>query len=203
MHSLHDYMAANMETFLEGRMLDDLTPSLIKQLTEFVNKQQAEKFSVTRSTHMFDRAVQSYGEWLALQDIPQPVIRAVKSGIPKESPKLSPSGPNRKNLRLSDAGSIINNPTMDSLVPIQPLLPSEPSGDEVFLMDDTDANSTLASGATVNQRSSIWGDDIPSKSVPVWTRRSSIPRYWFTYLFGNSHSIFFAQGGHENYYGGS
>src|ERR1700734_3021034 len=87
MHVLHDYMATNMETLLEGRMLDDLTPNLIKQLTEFVRKQQAEKFAVTRSPKIFDRAVQNYGEWLALQDIPQPVIRAAKPGAPKEYPK--------------------------------------------------------------------------------------------------------------------
>ncbi|TFY58443.1 hypothetical protein EVJ58_g6418 [Rhodofomes roseus] len=39
--SLHAYMAANMETILESRMLDDLPLSLIKQLSVFVREQQA------------------------------------------------------------------------------------------------------------------------------------------------------------------
>ncbi len=41
--SLQGYMARNMETLLESRMLDDFPGYLIKQLAAFVRKKQAEK----------------------------------------------------------------------------------------------------------------------------------------------------------------
>jgi hypothetical protein len=177
MHALHDYMAANMETLLEGKMLDDLTPSLIKQLTEFVRKQQAEKFSVTRSTRMFDRAVENHGEWLALQDIPQPIVRTVRLGPLKESPKLSPPRLNRKNRRLSNASSMLNSPVMRPLTTTH-LSPSGPSGDEVFLMDDADVSSTPANDATANQGSSVFLEsNVSLKPVPVWTCKPSTLKY--------------------------
>jgi hypothetical protein len=181
MHALHDYMTANMETLLEGRMLDDLTPNFIKHLSDFVRKQQADKFVVTRSTKMFDRAIQDHGEWLALQDIPQPFIRAVKAGPPKESPKLSPPGPNRKHRRLSNAGFTTGSPATRPLLTMQPppspLAGSGPSGDEIFLMDDADLNATPASESITGQGSAVPIDpDVSSKRVPVWIRKSSTPR---------------------------
>jgi len=175
MHALHDYMAANMETLLEGRMLDDLTPNLIKQLTEFVRKQQAEKFAVTRSTKLFNRAVQNHGEWLALQDIPQPVIRAAKPGAPKESPKLSPPGPNRKLRRLSNA-SPVTRPLATIHTP--PFAGSGPSGDEIFVMDDAEVNIAPSNESITVQGSTVRLDaDASGKRVPVWIRQSSAPKY--------------------------
>jgi hypothetical protein len=181
MHALHDYMAANMETLLEGRMLDDLAPNLIKQLTEFVRKQQAEKFVVTRSTKIFDRAVQNCGEWLALQDIAQPVIRAAKPGAPKESPKLSPPGPNRKHRRLSNASITMSSPVTRPLATIYaplPLAGSGLSGDEIFVMDDSEVNAAPSAESITSQGSTLHSDtDTSGKRVPVWTRRPSAPKY--------------------------
>lgn len=176
-HALHDYMAANMETLLEGRMLDDLTPSLIMQLTEFVRKQQGEKFVVTRSTQMYDRAIANHGEWLALQDIPQPIILTIRPGPPKESPRHSPSRPSRKNRRPSNPGSPTNSPVIRPL--LQPPLPlqSGPS-DEVFLMDDTNVSSASTGEGVAGQ--GLFGSldpDVSLKPVPVWTRKSWTPKY--------------------------
>jgi inhibitor of Bruton tyrosine kinase len=188
MYALHDYMAANMETLLEGRMLDDLTPGLMKQLTQFVHDKQAEKFPVTRSTRMFDRAMQSHAEWLALQDIPYPVVRTtMRPGPPKESPKHSPPRPSRKHRRLSITGSPLNSPVIRPLATIQqppsPVSgPSGPSGDEVFLMDEPEVSHAHLNEAPAGKGAEFLGSNIPSKPVPVWSRKSSTPKYMICFF---------------------
>lgn len=177
MDALHDYMTANMETLLEGRMLDDLTPSLIKQLTEFVRTQQAEKFSVTRSTEIFDRAMHGHGEWLTLQDIPQPIIPSNRPVLPRESPQLSPATPNRKQRRLSNAGSAIrSSPSIRLLATFQNPVPRQ-SEDEIFLMDDPDVNTPPVDAAVASEQLSSASDlNMSAKRGAVWTRRSSVPK---------------------------
>ncbi|KAF7311367.1 hypothetical protein MKEN_01038600 [Mycena kentingensis (nom. inval.)] len=93
--SVQGYLAANMETLLESQMLSDLTPTLIKQLSAFVAKKQAEKSPKTRTGFIINRAMRAYGEWLALQDIPEPI--APSSRLPGRKVPLSPdSQPKRK-----------------------------------------------------------------------------------------------------------
>ncbi|KZP19714.1 hypothetical protein FIBSPDRAFT_1024492 [Athelia psychrophila] len=160
MHCTQGYMAANMETMLEARMLDDLTPVLIKQLTEFVRKQQAEKFPITSSTRLYDRAAQRYGDWLSLQDIPQPIVPSARLSISK-GPRLSPPSPSRRNRRTSGTGGSPASPTMRPLALIHPLH-RVPSEDEMFLMDEvsaiTDPSTSQEASTTANA---------------VWTRRPS------------------------------
>ena len=64
------YMVINMEVFLESRMLEDLAPDLAKQLSAFVRAKQARKYPVSRSTRIVDKAMETWGDWLALQDLP-------------------------------------------------------------------------------------------------------------------------------------
>lgn len=179
MDALQEYMAANMESMLEGRMLDDLSPSLIKQLSEFVRKQQAEKFAVTRSTKIHDRALQQYGHWLALQDIPQPVVPIARPSFLKD-PKLSPPGPSRRNRRPSGINNSPTSPIMRTLAPIHSGQ-HDPSDDDVFAMDDPEHDTSIAfpddapSGSNT-PTPALLGSEAAAPSNIVWTRRPSTQR---------------------------
>jgi hypothetical protein len=82
----------NMECLLEGRLLDDLAPNLFTELAKFVRDQQAKKLPVSKSNKLVDQALLDHADWLALQDIPQPIIRASSKHVPtKASPKISPT----------------------------------------------------------------------------------------------------------------
>lgn len=171
MKTVHDYMSANMETLLESRMLDDLQPHLIRQLGDFVRRSQAQKFTVTRSNQIYDRALEKHADWLALQDIPEPITRT--SGIvhPKLSPKLSPSSLRRKTSRLSATGSPASSPNIRPLSIAQATpVAGLPSSDEVFLMDADIHPSTPP------EPSALLPGDASPRSGPVWKRGSTTPR---------------------------
>ena len=172
MQAIQAYMAANMETLLESRMLDDLHPHIIRQLSDFVRESQAQKFAITRSNQIYDRALAKHADWLALQDIPEPIIRT--SGImhSKLSPKLSPNELRRKTSRLSATGSPASSPIIRPLSTAQAgPVAKLPSGDEVFLMDDADIHpSTPLLGPSL-----LPGDASP-RSAPAWKRGCTTPR---------------------------
>ena len=67
------YMAINMEVFLESRMLEDLAPDLVKQLSAFVRAKQARKYPVSRSTRIVDKAMETWGDWLSYGNYNQPM----------------------------------------------------------------------------------------------------------------------------------
>ena len=61
-NSVQGYMARNMETLLESRMLDDLPMTLIRQLASFVRERQAEKLPVTRSGKLVEATMEKRKE---------------------------------------------------------------------------------------------------------------------------------------------
>ncbi|KDQ06630.1 hypothetical protein BOTBODRAFT_245013 [Botryobasidium botryosum FD-172 SS1] len=87
--SLQSYMAKNMECLLECRLLDGAASGMIKQLSEYVRVQQAEKHPISRSNTLGEQALRNNAEWLALQDIPQPIIRSAKVKAIRASPKAA------------------------------------------------------------------------------------------------------------------
>lgn len=182
MECSQDYLTANMETLLEGRMIDDLTPILIKQLTEFARKRQAEKFPITRSNKIYNRAALKYGDWLALQDIPHPVVPSNKVSISKD-PRLSPPGPSRRNRRTSAISGSPVSPTLRPLVPSHPVH-RVPSEDEIFLMDEVDREGSQVVTSDGYREFSAIPNASPSQEAheplaapnAVWTRRSSVQK---------------------------
>lgn len=126
-------------------MLDDLHPHVVRQLSTFVQSQQERKLPLTRSNTMFDRAIEAHGDWLALQDIPQPIVRAVTKAALRQSPRLSPValgskrngrpsyGPPSPSVSPRVSPSQVNTSITGSSVRA-----AEPAvaGDEVFMMDD-------------------------------------------------------------------
>lgn len=165
--SLQGYMARNLETLMESRMLDDLHPYVVRQLSTFVQSQQERKLPLTRSNTMFDRAIEVHRDWLALQDIPQPIVRVVTKGPLRQSPRLSPValggkrngrpsyGPPSPSVSPRVAPSQVNTSITGTSVRV-----AEPAvaGDEVFMMDDEAHEdippislSSPAPGPTVSQ----------------------------------------------------
>lgn len=85
-----------MESLLESHALDDLPTSIVRGLANFVRVRQAEKLGVTRKGVLFNRAMKQWGNWLALQDIPQVIVPGRASANTtareraKQSPRISP-----------------------------------------------------------------------------------------------------------------
>lgn len=135
-----------METLLESRMLDDLPNDIIKQLGAFVRERQAEKLPIARSNVLVNKAMDIHAEWLALQDIPQPIVRSKASVAFHRSPKLSP----------------INGKSMSRRQSVGQLGPLSPMSSPNFVIAPSPtarAVSTSAAGNNVGNRRSA-GDDI-------------------------------------------
>ncbi|KAJ7709467.1 hypothetical protein B0H17DRAFT_1028081 [Mycena rosella] len=154
--SIQGYMAANMETLLESRMLDDLTPALIKQLSNFVARKQAEKSPKARSSYLVDRAMAVHGDWFALQDFPEPIIPSSRFPARRDAAPLSPEPSSRR--RRSRTASLSNSPVIAAQM-------SSSAIDDIFEMDD---EAVVLPTASVSL-------DAPASAVPVW-KASSAPR---------------------------
>jgi len=128
MDSLHQFMSVNMETLLEARLLDDLSPQLVKQLASAVQVHQAAKSPFSRMQLPINLAasVHEHREWLSTQDIPYPIVRSQQSKVqPKQSPRASrkPSQP--------------PSPRGKPSLPPQPLIPLlANTSEDLFRMDE-------------------------------------------------------------------
>jgi hypothetical protein len=137
--SLHKYMAVNMETLLEARLLDDLSPQLLRQLTSAVQDRQAAKSPFSRVQLPVYRAasVEQHREWLATQDIPFPIVpsqqklqQPSKSKTTKPSPNMKA---NRKTVPSQPASPARGAGLNVSRSP-GPLLAN--AGEDLFCMDE-------------------------------------------------------------------
>ncbi|KAH9169421.1 hypothetical protein EDB89DRAFT_1888857 [Lactarius sanguifluus] len=158
MDSLHQYMSVNMETLLEARLLDDLPPRLVRQLSSAVRGYQAVKspFSRMQLPVNLAAAVHAHHEWIAEQDIPGPIVRSQSRSQPKLSPKAS-----RKPSLPTSPGS---RPTL----PRTPLL-SNP-GEDLFAMDE-------ALVPPLNLDATASTDELgPIPKVGPWKGKSTTPK---------------------------
>lgn len=172
-----EYIAVNMQVFLESRMLEDLGSDLVKQLSIFVRSAQARKYPLSRSNSIVDKAMEVWGEWLALQDIPQPIVPTSRIGAFRDSPKLSPPGSSKRTIKRSDA-SAPNSPMLRPTFSNRPVATGIPD-DEMFMMDETEAPtmsaqpSVSAPGMPPRVPS---GSDSPGRPVPKWKTITSAPK---------------------------
>jgi hypothetical protein len=152
---IHSYIAANLEMMMEGRMLEDLDPWIVRQLSEYIRGEQMSKYFVSRSNSLANEALQKHAEWLALQDIPVVFEPVDRPQIHRDSPKLSPPGPMKSHRipSLTSPAGVVPRKATDS----------GPSGDELFTMDEV-----LSPDRPVAE---------PSGPVLVWKRTPSTPRY--------------------------
>lgn len=129
-------MAVNMELLLQAGMLDDIPVALVKQLAHFTQQMQAEKSPISRSGQLVAEALEKHADWLALQDISEPIPRPNHIPLHKNSInfKSSPSGPSKRVNRQGNSGSPHQSPSTQPLRVIH--RPS--SNDDIFTMDDAD-----------------------------------------------------------------
>jgi inhibitor of Bruton tyrosine kinase len=179
-----------MESFLESCILDEIPHSLAKQLSKFVLAKQMEKSSFSRSDAFVNGMMEKYADWLAEQDVPEPIIRTnalmipragagsslLKKGGSMEKMKISPSMFGRMKPSIAVA-----SPSTEPTAAGQPIMTPQhmlrrlPLEDDLFVMDEmdntthfpgTDAGSLpLASSSTTTMPISI--------SVPAWKASGS------------------------------
>ena len=146
MRSLQGYIAKNLETLMESRLLDDLPYDVIKALSAYIRTQQTLKAPFVRNSGNLDVLMARWSTWFEMQDIPATIIpktgplpiRTVQNKFSPPIPGLSPpSNPGPATPALSTVPH--HPPTASS--PTMALLKQKPSvvrdhDDGVFAMDD-------------------------------------------------------------------
>ena len=179
MDSLHQYISVNMETLLEARLLDDLSPWHIKQLVGAVQGHQAAKSPFSRLQLPVIRAtsLNQHREWLAVQDIPNPIVRSQPKALPKPSPKAS--------RKASQQPASPRTPSMPSVVtPRTPLLAN--ASEDLFCMDENfvpplnlNPNSDVGLGASADR------EELGSTpKVGPWKAKSTPKQVFLRLRFG-------------------
>jgi hypothetical protein len=158
---LQSYITANLEMMLESRMLEDLDPSVVRQLSEYIRSAQMTKSSVSRSNLLANEALRKHAEWLARQDIPVVFEPVDRPQVHRDSPKLLTTG----SIRTRPMSSLSVDPAADS----RKVADAGPSGDELFAMDEVPSSD-------ITPNHPVPSFDEPSGSVAVWKRPISTPR---------------------------
>lgn len=164
-------------------MFSDLPIDILKQLSNFVRRKQAEKFPLARSNLLVQMAMEKNQDWLMLQDFPELLMPSARTSSVREKTKLSPPGALRPHKSWSSP-------------PVSPLmrpriLSSGPSShqvsigeDELFIMDGVDsvpqlnlnsANDPSSTSSEKEKERKDAGDSAASKSTPGW-KISAAPR---------------------------
>ena len=197
---LQDYISVNMETFLESRLLEDIPYSLVKQLSKFVRQRQMEKAPFSRGSKFVEKAMWKHAEWLALQDIPETIVRsataaatattrcgAVGSMMRKEGsgsggispPTLTPLPVKKAVQKLAMTSSIssVSNSNSNPSLQMPRVLRRPPSGDDIFVMDDNEPQASTTMTTTLDVPPMTLPMSIaPQASPPVW-KAHGVPRY--------------------------
>lgn len=158
---LQSYITANLEMMLESRMLEDLDPSVVRQLSEYIRSAQMTKSPVSRSNLLANNALRKHAEWLAWQDIPVVFEPVDRPQVHRDSPKLLTTG----SIRTRPMSSLSMDPAADS----RKVADAGPSGDELFAMDEVPSSD-------ITPNHPVPSFDEPSGSVAVWKRPISTPR---------------------------
>ena len=157
-----------METFLESGLLDDMEEDVLLDLSRVISIKQQNKLSIPRSGVLIHQAMEKYGDWLAVQDIPTPRIRQPwkwKARSPVQSPA---------EVLKSTKTTRRSSPSPVTSPDIRPT-PSASNVDDIFTMDDEVCTPTAAaSGARTpkNSRPMTPLDLSASSKAPVWKSRT-------------------------------
>ena len=187
-----------MESFLESRILDEIPQSLVKQLAKFVRAKQVEKSPFSRSDAFVNEMMKKYAEWLAGQDVPEPIVKANALMIPhtrvsagssllrkgSSMEKISPSMFSRIKPSITVASPSTEPTTGQPITTPQRTLRRLPLGDDVFVMDEMDMthSPSVEVGSLPPASSSTTAMSI-SVPVPAWkastSTRSVDPFFFF------------------------
>ena len=165
------YMTANIEMLLESRILDDLDPRVVRKLSEHARGAQATQSPVSRSDKLGRAALEKHKDWLALQDIPVPIIPSQKPWVVKDASKMSPPGSAKKTMgRQSRLVSPMTSPVLRPSLPPPPLL----EGDDIFVMDDGDGGSLKLNAVQTSGGEEV---NVPSTTARLgWRKNPATPR---------------------------
>ena len=141
-------------------MLDELALDLVDRFGAYIRRQQALKSPISRTNRLVHKAMESNADWLAMQDIPQPIVRTHRQATDRTSPKLSPATPAR--ISRKNSASFLPSSSPSNTVRI-----GQPSSvaDDIF-MDDADVISPSVLGDT----------SMATSMASAWKGVSSIPR---------------------------
>ncbi|KAG7098474.1 hypothetical protein E1B28_000418 [Marasmius oreades] len=170
--SVQGYIAADLETFLENRMLEALAPSVVKQLSFFVRAKQEEKSQFVRGGTYATGLMEKWKDWPSEEDLPSAIVPSVVSQkklrerkIP-QTVRLSPPSPSiLPSISETQRASTVpdRSPLFNAHSPNQ-----QPSGgDDLFDMDGLDIGPPSIP-TTVSALKA-------SGPVPAW-KASSVPR---------------------------
>ena len=153
MDSLHQYISVNMETLLEARLFDDLSPRLVRQLASAVQVHQCTKSPFSRLQLPIDLAASEnqHREWLAAQDIPYPTIPSQLSKVqqPKHSQKMS------RKTKPSKRASTVRSGTPTVTLSRAPGPLQASSDEDLFCMDEALVPPlNLDAGASIDELTS-------------------------------------------------
>jgi len=115
-----------METMLESGLLDEMDDDVLQELCGVIAKKQDVRLGVSRDGSLMDEAVGKWGDWLALQDIPQPRIRGPYKPRIMRSPKIEPTPTPAKPSRRRGSPSPVTSPEIKA----------QGAGDDIFSMDE-------------------------------------------------------------------
>ncbi|THU96002.1 hypothetical protein K435DRAFT_778780 [Dendrothele bispora CBS 962.96] len=186
--SVQGYIARNLETFLESRMLEDMSPAIIKQLSAFIHSKQEEKASYVRGGLLINQVLATWKDWLENEDFPTVIVPSVASQKRErerrisQATKTSPSSPlhlsmtamgKQREVFVNAQGSPVlkartsSSPILKPKTSTSPLIRSKDGTDEIFDMDDMDIGPP---SIPVEKSSTTLG-----VSGPAW-KTSSAPR---------------------------
>ncbi|TFK66171.1 hypothetical protein BDN72DRAFT_772416 [Pluteus cervinus] len=145
---VQEFIAVNMEVFLESRMLEGLPLFLIKELATFISRRQIDAFPVVRSNLLVKELMAANRDWLAIREkeLKMEKDRKLEEERRKEPGKPLQSGdgveyftsvsPGNTTPRRKSRSGASGSPPKISL--LQKQLKAEQHGD-VFTLDEGDA----------------------------------------------------------------
>jgi hypothetical protein len=139
-----------METMLESGLLDEMDDDVLQELCGVIAKKQEIRLGVSRDGSLVNEAVGKWGDWLALQDIPQPRVRQPYKPRVMRSPKITPVDASVSTKRRSKRG---NSPPPGVSPMMSPEVKNQ-AQDDIFTMDEESTASPLAPSGRQTPRSS-------------------------------------------------
>lgn len=161
--SIQWYIACNMETMMENRLLDDMDIRNLNDLANYAQGRQGMRLPITRSGIVVDMQIEKHRSWLDDQDIARSQLRAPRVWRKRASPLLSPTTPAVKNKKGKRRAS--EAPDSPLAAPRTPAV-----AEDIFDMDD----DPLPPAVTSSRPSSAIKPGQPWKSQAVESAKTDL-----------------------------
>lgn len=119
-------------------MLNEIPDILIEQLAQFIKSRQVKKSPFSRSNFFVNQLLEKHAEWLKDQDIPGNIVRRTSKGVFKADGL-------RKKFTLARSAKTTSRRPVATKFPLNSQSSSKPSGDDIFIMDESDDSGHPAS----------------------------------------------------------